>query len=114
MGARAGLEPCRDAMRGLFNEMGVELNYLYEMRACFVLCMAICLGLFMDPVSAYRHLLGVGVYDTGHLLGAGVYITAATATAVERRIGLAGVYATKCWQCTGALDSGSFVPALKR
>ena len=52
----------------------------------------------MDSVSAYRHLLEVGVYDTGSLLGGGVYITATTAATAG----------------TGKLGGGSFVPVLKR
>ena len=68
------------------------------MRLCFALCMVVCLVSFMDSVSAYRHLLEVGVYDTGSLLGGGVYITATTAATAG----------------TGKLGGGSFVPVLKR
>ena len=66
--------------------------------------MAMCLVSFMDPVSAYRHLLGAGVYIT-------------PATAAVDHTGSAGVYATKCRLCTpgaGKLGCGSFVPVLKR
>ena len=54
-------------------------------------------------------MLGAGSYSLG-----GVSFESKAASNGPVGPAMAGVYATKCWQCTGVLDSGSFVPALKR